>query len=294
MRIVHTADELAEAVAPSKGKKRGRRAIVMTMGALHEGHLALVRAAREAADQVVVSIFVNPLQFNDPADLERYPRDIDADAALLEPLGVDVVYAPTVEDVYPGGAPVVTVSAGAMNDVFEGARRPGHFDGVLTVVLKLINLTRPDVAFFGQKDAQQVIAIRAMCRDLNVPVEIAVIPTVRAEDGLALSSRNAFLSTGERADALVLSRALREAEQVLDEGGPLSLALTVARAAFAEVPAVAVDYIDALDPASAGGVPGDYRGQVVIAVAAHVGQTRLIDNVMTSVGSREDMAGAAT
>ncbi len=293
MLIIHTAAELAEMAPARKGKKQGWRAVVMTMGALHEGHLALVRAAREAADQVVVTVFVNPLQFGDPADLERYPRDLDADAALLDSLGVDVLYAPSVEDVYPGGDPIVTVSAGAINDVFEGVHRPGHFDGVLTVVLKLLQLTKPDVAYFGQKDAQQAIAIRTMCRDLNVPVEIAVVPTVRAEDGLALSSRNAHLSEEERADALVLSRALAEAEQVLDEGGPLSLALTVARAAVAQVPAVVPDYIGAMDPASAQPVPGDYRGDVVIAVAAHVGGTRLIDNVMTRVGPREGAADAS-
>ena len=293
MLIIRTAAELAEMAPARKGKKQGRRAVVMTMGALHEGHLALVRAAREAADQVVVTVFVNPLQFDDATDLERYPRDLDADAALLEPLGVDVIYAPSVDDVYPGGDPMVTVSAGAINDVFEGSRRPGHFDGVLTVVLKLIQLTKPDVAYFGQKDAQQVIAIRAMCRDLNVPVEIAVVPTVRAEDGLALSSRNAHLSEAERADALVLSRAVAEAQQVLDEGGPLSLALTVARATFAQVPGVVPDYIGAMDPASAQPVPDDYRGDVVIAVAAHVGSARLIDNVMTRVGPREVVAPAS-
>lgn len=292
MLIVRTAAELAKIEPARHGKKRGRRAVVMTMGALHEGHLALVRAAREAADQVVVTVFVNPLQFDDAEDLESYPRDLDADAAVLDPLGVDVVYAPSVEDVYPGGAPIVTVSAGTINDVFEGEYRPGHFDGVLTVVLKLMNLTRPDVAYFGQKDAQQAVAIRTMCRDLNVPVEVAVVPTVRDEDGLALSSRNARLSAEERADALVLSRALAEAEQVLDEGGPLSLALTVTRAAFAEVPSVVPDYIGAMDPASARPVPGDYRGDVVIAVAAQVGGTRLIDNVTTCVGPREGAADA--
>ena len=292
MRIVHTAVELAEIEPAGSGKKHGRRAVVMTMGALHEGHLALVRAAREAADQVVVTVFVNPLQFDDDADLERYPRDLDADAALLEPLGVDVVYAPSVEDVYPGGAPIVTVSAGTINDVFEGEHRPGHFDGVLTVVLKLMHLTRPDVAYFGQKDAQQVIAIRTMCRDLIVPVDIVAVPTVRDADGLALSSRNVQLSQADRADALVLSRALAEAEEVLAEGGPLSLALTVARAAFAEVPTVTPDYIGAMDPVSAVAVEGDYRGDVVIAVAARVGGTRLIDNVIARVGPREGVADA--
>jgi pantoate--beta-alanine ligase len=290
MLIVHTAAQLLEVERARRGDARGRRAVVMTMGSLHEGHLALVRAARQSADQVVVTVFVNPLQFGEAADLENYPRDLDADAALLEPLGVDVLYAPAVEDVYPGGAPIVTVSAGAINHVFEGMQRPGHFDGVLTVVLKLMHLTQPDVAYFGQKDAQQVIAVRTMCRDLDVPVEVAVVPTVRDQDGLALSSRNVHLSAAARREALVVPRALAEAQQVLDEGGPLSLALTVARATFAEVPSVVSEYIGAMDPASAQPVPDDYRGDVVIAVAAQVGGTRLIDNVITRVGPREGAA----
>ncbi len=289
MRVAHTTAELLE-LTPVRGKKQTKRAVVMTMGALHEGHLALVRAARETADEVVVTIFVNPLQFTDPDDLERYPRTLDADCALLAPLGVDVVFAPSVDEMYPGGEPLVRVNAGAINDVFEGSFRPGHFDGVLTVVLKLLNLTRPAVALFGQKDAQQVIAIKAMCRDLSVPVEIAVVPTVRDDDGLALSSRNVFLSADERADALALSRALGEAEQVLDEGGPITLALTVGRAVLAEVPGVAVEYLAALDPVDARSVADGYRGEVMIAVAARVGATRLIDNVAAHVGPREAIA----
>ncbi len=283
MHVAHSVAELAELV-PSAGKKNKTRAVVMTMGALHEGHLALVRAARAAADQVIVTVFVNPLQFNDPADLERYPRDLDADRALLEPLGVDIVFAPQVEEMYPGGEPLVTVSAGPINDVFEGAHRPGHFDGMLTVVLKLLHLTRPDLAFFGQKDAQQVIAIRAMCRDFILPVEIVVVPTVRDADGLALSSRNAFLSDAERSDALALSRALGEAGQVLDEGGPITLALAVGRAVLAELPGVATDYFGALDPGTSQPVPDDYQGDVIVAVAARVGATRLIDNILARVG----------
>jgi pantoate--beta-alanine ligase len=278
MRIVHSSQELPEPVA---GR---RRAVVMTMGALHEGHLALVRAAREAADEVVVTIFVNPLQFNEAADLERYPRTLEADAALLAPEGVDWVYAPDAHDVYPGGRPIVTVSAGAINNVFEGAHRPGHFDGVLTVVLKLMHLTRPDVAFFGQKDAQQVIAIRSMCRDLNVPVEIAVVPTVRDADGLALSSRNVFLTPAQRIDALALSRALRAAQETAADGASVPRAVAVGRAVIDEIAGVIPDYFAALDPTSAQPVPDDYRGEVVIAVAARVGDTRLIDNIVTTVG----------
>jgi pantoate--beta-alanine ligase len=284
MRVVHTAAELAE-LAPPVGKKHKTRAVVMTMGALHEGHLALVRAAREVADQVIVTIFVNPLQFNDAADLERYPRTLDADCALLEPLGVDVVFAPEVEEMYPGGRPVVTVSAGAINGVFEGVHRPGHFDGVLTIVLKLMNLTRPHLAFFGQKDAQQVIAIKAMCRDLIVPVEIAVVPTVRDADGLALSSRNRFLADDERVAALALPRALAEATQVLDERGRVSLALAVGRAVLEEAPGVVADYIAALDPATSLPVAEDHRGEVILAVAARVGATRLIDSAVATVAA---------
>ncbi len=279
MKIVRLARELAP---PAAGK---RRAVVMTMGALHEGHLTLVRSARAAADEVLVTIFVNPLQFNDPTDLEKYPRTLDADAELLEAEGVDIVYAPEPSDIYPHGTPIVTVSAGTINDVFEGAHRPGHFDGVLTVVLKLMQRTRPDVAFFGQKDAQQVIAIRTMCRDLDLPVEISVVPTVRDADGLALSSRNVFLSPTERSDALALSRALAVADATARLGAPVSEVLSAGRAVLEAVPAITVDYFAALDPASAHGVDEDYRGEVVIAVAARVGATRLIDNIVTRIGS---------
>lgn len=286
MRIVHTARELRGlASRPSRrAGDRASRAVVMTMGALHEGHLALVRAAREAADEVVVTIFVNPLQFEDAGDLDRYPRTLEADCALLEPLGVDVVFAPSAEEVYPGGAPVVTVHAGAIGDVLEGAHRPGHFDGVLTVVTKLFNLTQPDLAFFGQKDAQQVIAVRALVRDLSIPAQVVAVPTVRDADGLALSSRNVFLSPVERTRALVLSRALNAADAAARAGGSLAEVLEAGRHTLAEVPQVEVDYLDALDPVTAVPLEPGYRGETVIAVAARVGETRLIDNVVTRIG----------
>lgn len=277
MRIVTTAADLARSGTAS-------RAVVMTMGALHEGHLALVRAARAAADEVVVTVFVNPLQFDDPADLERYPRDLDADLALLEPLGVDLVFTPSAEEVYPGGAPVVTVSAGRIGRIYEGECRPGHFDGMLTVVLKLLHLTRPDAAFFGAKDAQQLIAVRRMVRDLNVGVEITGVPTVREPDGLALSSRNVFLSPAERTAALALYRALRTASDAVGGGGSPSAAVAAGRAVLDRVPSVRVDYLAVLDPASAEGVADDHRGEAVIAVAAHVGAIRLIDNVTVVCG----------
>lgn len=203
--LLRTADELHARA------RVGRRAVVMTMGALHEGHATLVRAAREiAGDQgeVVVTVFVNPLQFGKGEDLDRYPRTLDADLKIAELAGADVVFAPVVDEVYPGGEPQVRISAGPMGERLEGAVRPGHFDGMLTVVAKLLHLTRPDVALYGQKDAQQLALIRRMVRDLNFGVEIVGVPTVREEDGLALSSRNRYLSPEERRTALALSQAL--------------------------------------------------------------------------------------
>ena len=268
MRVIAVADELPPA--------RGTRGVVMTMGALHAGHVALVRAAREACDEVVVTIFVNPLQFNDDADLERYPRNLDADLALLEPLGVDFVFAPTVTEVYPAGHPVVTVASGRLGEIFEGAARPGHFDGMLTVVLKLLNLTRPHVAFFGEKDAQQLIAVRRMVADLNVGVEVRGVPTVRAGDGLALSSRNAQLPLSQRADALMLHGALIAAASAYREGTALNEVLAAGRSVLSAVPGIAVDYFEALDPASGEAASG---GAVILAGAVRVGNVRLIDNV---------------
>lgn len=191
--------------------RAGRRAVVMTMGALHEGHATLIRTAREISGpggEVVVTVFVNPLQFGAGEDLDRYPRTLDADLKVAEQSGADVVFAPSVDEVYPGGEPQVRISAGPMGERLEGASRPGHFDGMLTVVGKLLHLTRPDVALFGQKDAQQLALIRRMVRDLNFGIEIVGVPTVREDDGLALSSRNRFLSPEQRRAALNLSRAL--------------------------------------------------------------------------------------
>ncbi|WP_062136321.1 pantoate--beta-alanine ligase [Demequina aestuarii] len=276
MRLATTAAELPER------PRDGTRAVVMTMGALHEGHLTLVRRAREIGTQVIVTIFVNPLQFNDPGDLDRYPRTLEADCALLEAEGVDVVFAPSVDEMYPGGDPVVTVSAGAIGDVFEGEHRPGHFDGVLTVVLKLLHLTSPDVAIFGAKDAQQVIAVRTMVRDLAVPVRIEAVPTVRDPDGLALSSRNVHLGSDDRESALSLSRALAAAEAAARNGASaadvIRSGLDVLTSAARASAGLAVDYFSALDPRTAHEVAADHRGEAVIAVAATVGGTRLIDN----------------
>ncbi|MEU6122611.1 pantoate--beta-alanine ligase, partial [Streptomyces sp. NPDC047123] len=203
--LVHTAEDLRTRT------RTGRRAVVMTMGALHDGHASLVRAARRAAGpdgEVVVTVFVNPLQFGAGEDLDRYPRTLEADVKIAGQAGADVVFAPAVDEVYPGGEPQVRIGAGPMGTVLEGATRPGHFDGMLTVVAKLLHLTAPDEALFGQKDAQQLALIRRMVRDLDFPVEITAVPTAREDDGLALSSRNRYLAPDERRTALALSRAL--------------------------------------------------------------------------------------
>jgi pantoate--beta-alanine ligase len=277
MRVLRSHDELSQAERPDT------RAVVMTMGALHEGHLALVRRARELADQVLVTIFVNPLQFNDPVDLERYPRTLEDDCALLASEGVDLVYAPEVDDLYPDGEPIITVGAGRIGEVLEGAHRPGHFDGMLTVVLKLLVLADSDVALFGQKDAQQLIAIRRMCRDFNIPVEIVAVPTVREPDGLALSSRNRLLSRGDRKNALALSEALLACAERADHGDGPDGVLAAGYDVLARADGVVLDYLAVIDPASCEVVPNDYRGEVVIAVAAKVGATRLIDNMPATI-----------
>jgi pantoate--beta-alanine ligase len=277
MRVLRTFEDLQGAARPET------RAVVMTMGALHEGHIALVRRAREVAAQVLVTIFVNPLQFNDPVDLERYPRTLDADCALLASEGVDLVYAPDASDLYPDGAPVVTVSAGRIGEVLEGAHRPGHFDGMLTVVLKLLIVADSDVALFGDKDAQQLIAIRRMCRDFNVPVEIVGVPTVREPDGLALSSRNRFLTANDRRHALALSEALLACVARADRGDVADGILAAGYDVLARADGIVLDYLAVVDPASCEAVANDYRGAVVIAVAAKVGTTRLIDNMHATI-----------
>lgn len=279
-RVVRTRAELADALGGA-GAAGGRRAVVMTMGALHEGHLALVRAARERADQVVVTIFVNPLQFGPTEDLARYPRDLDGDVALLSSAGADLVFAPTVDEVYAGGEPVVTVSAGRLGEVLEGAHRPGHFDGVLTVVLKLLHLVRPDVALFGQKDAQQLMAVRRMVHDLDVGVEVVAVPTVRDADGLALSSRNAYLGTTERKAALALSRGLAAGRDAADAGLDPRAVRAAALDVLAAEPGVVVDYVALVDPTTAADATG--AGPALLAVAARVGMTRLIDNVVVDL-----------
>ena len=256
----------------------GSVAFVPTMGALHDGHLALVRRAAELADTVIVSIFVNPLQFGAGEDLDRYPRDLDADLAVL-PDDV-VVFAPPVAELYPDGASGTLVTAGEAGTTFEGATRPGHFDGMLTVVAKLLNVVQPDVVVFGQKDAQQVFLVQRMVRDLNVPVVVDIVETVREDSGLALSSRNRYLDADQHRAALALSRALAAAAA---SGGSRASALVAAREVLAAEPGVDVDYVELVDPATFLPVADDHRGPATAIVAARVGTTRLIDNRSVTV-----------
>lgn len=253
----------------------GRVVLVPTMGALHEGHLRLVSQARDLGGFVVVSIFVNPLQFGPGEDLDRYPRTLDADVTALEGLA-DVVFAPSASEMYPSGPSETRVTAGESGTLFEGASRPGHFDGVLTVVSKLFNIVQPDVAVFGQKDAQQVHVIGRMVDDLNLPVSIAVVDTVRESDGLALSSRNRYLDDDQRLAAVTLSRALGAGAERAGDG--VEASLRAARAHVEADPAVKLDYLAIVDPDTFREASPDHHGPALMLIAARVGTTRLIDN----------------
>ncbi|KOU55606.1 pantoate--beta-alanine ligase [Streptomyces sp. NPDC054949] len=324
--LLNTAGELHGLARP------GRRAVVMTMGALHDGHASLIRTARDLAGadgQVVVTVFVNPLQFGANEDLDRYPRTLDADLRIAAGAGADAVFAPAADEVYPGGDPQVRITAGPMGGRLEGATRPGHFDGMLTVVAKLLHLTRPDLALFGQKDAQQLALIRRMVTDLNFPVEVVGVPTAREDDGLALSSRNRYLSPAERRTALALSRALfagrdrlaaQAALRARAEASPASDERATALARLGEIrasadahavsaagsglpdavrsaarhvledagrhdPPLALDYLALVDPRDFTDIGPGFTGRAVLAVAAKVGATRLIDNIPLEFGA---------
>ena len=276
MRTCTTVAELRAVVRAARAAGR-RVALVPTMGFLHEGHLMLVDQARARADLVVMSIFVNPLQFGPGEDFSRYPRDADGDAARAAARGVDVLFTPSVADVYASDASVRVVPQG-LDTRWEGAVRPGHFAGVLTIVAKLFNLAQPDVAVFGQKDAQQVALVRAMIRDLDFPVELVVAPTVREPDGLAMSSRNSYLASDERARALSLSRALRAVDAAL-AGGEREVAALEAIGRREIAAEVDVDYLAVADAATLEPLERAVRGALVM-IAARVGRTRLIDNLV--------------
>lgn len=253
-----------------------RVALVPTMGALHPGHLALVDRAAELADTVVVSIFVNPLQFGPSEDLERYPRDLAGDLASLEGHGVAYVFAPDAAEMYPDGRPQISLRGGAVAELFEGRSRPGHFDGMLTVVAKLLGIVRPEVALFGQKDAQQLFLVQRMVRDLDIATRIEPVETVREADGLARSSRNRYLSPEERKAAPALHRALEAAASAGDRG--IDAVIAAAQSVLMGEELVTVDYLKVVDPRTFQPVPDDYRGPARVLIAAQVGPARLIDN----------------
>lgn len=267
---------LASRAARRAGQRVG---FVPTMGALHEGHLSLVRGARASFDMVAASIFVNPTQFGPNEDLATYPRSYERDRELLEREGVDVLFAPAVEEMYPAGA-VTWVTVEGLSEKLDGRSRPGHFRGVTTVVAKLFHIVEPDAAFFGQKDAAQVAIIRRMVRDLRLPVEIVVCPIAREADGLAMSSRNAYLDAQQRKQALVLHRSLLRVKQ-LAESGERDVARLIAagREEFAAESSVRLDYFEIVDPDTLDPV-ANTTGGALVAVAAFVGTTRLIDNIV--------------
>ena len=281
MQIVTSAETLDAVI--SNARQQGKSiSFVPTMGALHDGHLSLVTIAHEESDFVVVSIFVNPLQFGANEDFEKYPRTLQDDAEKLSAANVDVLFAPDVEDVYPNGDQI-TQHAGAVGETFEGKIRPGHFDGMLTVVARLFDLVKPDISVFGNKDAQQLFLIRRMVENSNHrwnAMHVVGAPIIREEDGLAMSSRNRYLSETERELAQKISRALRVAEAT---EGDASARLTAAEQVMATAPAVRLDYVALINPATFEPIEAGFVGRALLIIAAQVGDTRLIDNLSISI-----------
>ena len=266
------------------GHGRKTLGLVPTMGALHQGHLSLVRAAKAQCDAVAVSIFVNPTQFGPNEDFSKYPRTFERDCALLDKEHVDLLFAPSVEEMYPQNT-VTSVTVEGLSEKLDGRSRPGHFRGVTTVVAKLFHIVEPDKAFFGQKDAAQAAIIRRMVRDLNLPVEIVVCPIVREPDGLAMSSRNAYLDPQQRKSALVLRRSLEEIEELFKQGErSLEKLIASGKQTLLTEPSVRLDYLEIVDPDSLDPVTEISR-PTLVAVAAYVGTTRLIDNVVLEPAS---------
>jgi pantoate--beta-alanine ligase len=291
MKVVRTVAELREELAP--GRREGLRiGLVPTMGALHEGHLSLIRHAREHCDLVVVSLFVNPAQFNERSDLERYPRDEHRDRELASAASADVLFAPSVEEVYPAGF-ATSVEVLGVSERLEGqSRGAAHFRGVATIVAKLLGMTLPDVAYFGQKDAQQVVVIRRLVADLNLPVAIEALPTVREPDGLAMSSRNALLAPGERERAAALPAALEAAASLAAGGERSAQALLAAGHEVLAAEDLQLDYLALVDPGSFEAVE-DLDRPALLLVAARIGQVRLIDNRILQPAVRPNPRGKA-
>jgi pantoate--beta-alanine ligase len=293
MLLLETIPDLRRACERARSEG-GRVGLVPTMGSLHEGHRSLMRAAREACDLTVVTIFVNPLQFGAGEDLDTYPRDLSGDIAVCEREGVDLVFAPSAAEMYPSGPPLTTVHVSGLTDDLCGASRPTHFDGVATVVTKLFAIAGPCRAYFGRKDAQQLAVINRMAADLDLPVDVVGCPIVREADGLALSSRNAYLAPDERRSALVLSRALERAAAAVAAGERDAAALVdLVRGVVSHDPAVDLEYAEARK------FPGLDRvdvldGDILVALAARVGSTRLIDNVTLTVRGDDVTADLGT
>jgi pantoate--beta-alanine ligase len=282
MKQVSAIAELRQHIR--EARRQGKRiGFVPTMGYLHEGHLSLVRAAREACDFVVMSIFVNPLQFGPNEDFERYPRDIERDREMASSAGVDLLFTPDVKEMYPGRV-LTTVSVSQVSEPLCGKSRPGHFDGVATVVMKLFQIVQPDAAFFGQKDAQQLAVITQMVHDLSVPVEIVPCPIVREADGLAMSSRNVYLNPEERKQATVLYRSLKKAEELLKQGTPLADIQREMIAMIKAEPLAEIDYVEVLRYPQLEPVESAAKGErIIFALAVRFGRTRLIDNWIATV-----------
>ncbi|MET0479962.1 MAG: pantoate--beta-alanine ligase [Mycetocola sp.] len=272
----------ARRAATEAGNPNPRVVLVPTMGALHEGHLALVDHALTLGDIVVVSIFVNPLQFGPLEDLASYPRTLEVDVARLAERGVTLVFAPTAAEMYPDGQTSIRLSAGEVGTHLEGQTRPGHFDGMLTVVAKLFHIVGPDAAVFGEKDGQQLFLVKRMARDLNFPVEVHGVPTVRADDGLALSSRNVYLDDAGRRSALALSAALDAAARSGERG--IDALVSAAQSVISGEAGIELDYLAVVDPATFLPVAEGYTGTALVLIAARVGSTRLIDNRTVTVG----------
>jgi len=284
VRTVATKDELRAALAPAR-REGSRIGLVPTMGYFHDGHLSLMRRAREDCDVVVVSVFVNPTQFGPAENLDAYPRDLERDRELAAGVGVDLLWAPDAEEMYPEGfASAVEVDA-SLTAVLDGdpeRRGPSHFRGVTTIVAKLFNSVQPEVAYFGRKDAQQAVVIERMARDLDFPVRVEVLPTVRGADGVALSSRNSYLDAGERERATAISRALRTAERAVADGERSTAALTERIAAELREAGIEPEYVEARDAGDLTPVSELNGRPVLVAVAAPVGRARLIDNVVVT------------
>jgi pantoate--beta-alanine ligase len=292
MEIINRRQRMSSVARKIRREQDRTIGLVPTMGALHEGHLSLVREARRMSDVVVVSVFVNPAQFGPSEDYERYPRDLTKDTALLTDYNVDYIFAPPVEEIYPKGFSAYVSVEGLANQ-FEGASRPGHFRGVATVVTILLNVVRPDFAFFGQKDAQQAVIIKRLVRDLAFDTEIIVLPTVREDSGLAISSRNLYLSAEERDSAAVIHRALVKAKEVY-KGGERSAAklAEIVRSTVEEEPRTRIDYISITDAETLEKLDKLDERPILIAVAAYVGKTRLIDNTMLNSSKKKDVVTA--